>query len=180
MENTTSMTTLEAITADSETTPKTGGRFDSSLNPKHAEEGYRLREKIKNILSLIALFILESCLYGKQDTFFVKFINSDEQPIDIKRYNENGNREEMYSRLGQGKGFTHQAYFTQNWLFLKSDTRERLNARANGVVAETFEGCRFKAEANKQINVNISGGTKIILSSKRYLNSNTMTILIFK
>ena len=100
-------------------------------------------------------------MYGKQDIFFVKFHNADEEPIDIKRYNENGNREEMYSRLGQGKGFSHQAYFTQNWLFLRSNTKERLNARANGVVAETFEGCRFKAEANKQINVNISGGSKL-------------------
>ena len=68
----------------------------------------------------------------------------------------------MYSRLGKGKEFTHQAYFTQNWLFLRSNARQRLKARANGVVAETFEGCRFKAEANKQINVNISGGIKII------------------
>ena len=119
-------------------------------------------------------------MYGKQDIFFVKFHNADVEPIDIKRYNENGNREEMYSRLDPGKGFSHQAYFTQNWLFLRSNTRDRLNARANGVVAETFEGCRFKAEANKQINVNISGGSKLFKLANPKLIIICMKILFFK
>ena len=56
------------------------------------------------------------------------------------------------------------------WLFLRSNTRERLKAHANGVVAETFEGCRFKAEANKQIIVNISGGNKLFKLVNANLN----------
>ena len=63
MENTTSMTTLEAITADSETTPKTGGRFDSSLNSKPA---YRSSKKSKYfMINLIHLFQIPVCMESK-------------------------------------------------------------------------------------------------------------------
>ena len=107
------------------------------------------------------LIFAESCTtYGEQDTFTVAFLNLDNYPIDIITYDKDGNEKPVASRLNPGDVDTHETHFTQDWLFKRSDTRQRLKAYANGVSSETFEGCRFKANKGRLLRVNISRGNE--------------------
>ena len=109
----------------------------------------------------IKLYFAESCTtYGEQDSFTVAFLNLDNYPIDIITYDKDGNERLVTPRLNPGDAYTHEAHFTQDWLFKRSDTRKRLKAYANGVSSESFEGCRFKANKGRLLRVNISSGNK--------------------
>ena len=90
--------------------------------------------------------------------FFVKFHNSDRHPIDIKTYDREWNEGTLKSKLGPEEEFSHETYFTQNFLFKRSETKDRLKATANGVTSEVFEGCRFGAEPGRLLFVNIISG----------------------
>ena len=70
----------------------------------------------------------------------------------------------MKQRLTPESEITLNTSFTRQWIFLRSETKDRLMATGNGVTAQIFDGCRFKANANQLIFVSISGG-KIIHST---------------
>ena len=101
------------------------------------------------------------CLYDESDMFFAKFHNLDEYSIDIIKYDERWNQNLIKSRLDPNDEYSHEAYFAQNFLFKRSDTKDRLKASANGVTSEVFEGCRYRADAGRLILVNILGGNKL-------------------
>ena len=100
----------------------------------------------------------DSCAYGENRLFSVAFHNLDEYQIDIKMYDDNGKEQLIISRLQPDEKHTHEAYFTQNFFFVRSDSHKRLKAEANGIMADIFEGCLFKAKEGRLISVNISSG----------------------
>ena len=90
--------------------------------------------------------------------FFVKFYNGDKFHVDISMYDSNWCERMIKSRIESKAEYSHEANFTQNFIFKRSETFQRLKANANGVTAHVFEGCRFKATEGRLILVNISGG----------------------
>ena len=100
----------------------------------------------------------ESCAYIENEMFYAKFYNYDQYPIDILMYDQEWNKLLVRPRLNPGNEYSHETYFTQNYLFKRSDTNERLKCSANGITAHVFEGCRFKATEGRLIMVNISRG----------------------
>ena len=92
-------------------------------------------------------------------SFFVTFRNDDGHPLDILRYDQSWNEEVVVKeRLDPGIDFPHVAYFNQNFIFKRSDTKDRLKAFSNGVTAIVFEGCRFNMHAGTGSLVIISSG----------------------
>lgn len=89
--------------------------------------------------------------------FFIKFHNSAPYPIDIKMYGKAWNEKIVKLALGPEDEYTHEAYFTYKFFFTKSDTHQRLNASANGLLAIAFEGCKFQAKPGRLIVVYITG-----------------------
>ena len=106
------------------------------------------------------LFILSGfCKYEANDTFLVKFHNSDKFPIDITTFDDSGNEQLLVKRrINPGDHYSHKAFFIQEFFFTRSNTKQSLQASANGVTADDFEGCRFKAEKSKPILVEIYRG----------------------
>ena len=98
------------------------------------------------------------CQNGEIGNFFVKFHNADEFPIDISMYDENLNEQVIKSRIEPEAEYSHEAYFYQTFVFKRSENYQRLKANANGVTADVFEGCHFKAKQGRLILVYVSGG----------------------
>ena len=98
------------------------------------------------------------CAYNENSLFSATFHNLGECEIDIKMYDDNGKEQLIISRLQPDEKHTHEAYFTQNFFFVRSDSHKRLKAEANGIMADIFEGCLFKAKEGRLISVNISSG----------------------
>ena len=89
----------------------------------------------------------------------------DKFPIDIKKYDENWNEKLVKSRVDPESEYAHEDFFRQFFFFERSDSNQSLPAFANGVTADFFEGCRFKAEAGIPLTVKISRGFNLILFS---------------
>lgn len=64
----------------------------------------------------------------------------------------------MTSNLAPNSTSTYDTYFTHEWLFKRSSSKDLLFANANGVEAQFFEGCRFKVVPNEELFVIISFG----------------------
>ena len=90
--------------------------------------------------------------------FLVKFHNSDELEIDIKMYDENLNEQILKYRVQPEDEYLYEAQFSQQFFFERSDTKRRLRAMANGITADVFEGCQFKAKEGRLLLVDIRGG----------------------
>ena len=73
-------------------------------------------------------------------------------------YDENLNEQLIKSRIEPEAEYSHEAYFYQNFVFKRSENYQRLKANANGVTADVFEGCHFKAKQGRLILVYVSGG----------------------
>ena len=69
------------------------------------------------------------------------------------------------SRVDPESEYAHEDFFRQYFFFERSDSNQSLPAFANGVTADFFEGCRFKAEAGTPLTVKISRGINLILFS---------------
>ena len=108
-------------------------------------------------------FLIGLCPYSKNDKVSVTFLNLDKFPIDIKRYDENWKEKLVKSRVYPENQYAHEVFFRQYFFFERSDSNQSLQASANGVTADFFEGCRFKAEAGRPLTVRISRGIKLIL-----------------
>ena len=99
-------------------------------------------------------------------------------------YDGNWNEKVIKLKIEPKDEYSHEAYFTQNFIFKRSGTGKRLTANANGVTSQVFEGCRFKAEKYRIILVDISGGTLInknrfsVFNNKGY-KIKCMLIIIF-
>lgn len=91
------------------------------------------------------------------------FLNLDKFPIDIKRYDENWKEKLVKSRVYPENQYAHKVFFRQYFFFERSDSNQSLQASANEVTADFFEGCRFKAEAGRPLTVRISRGIELIL-----------------
>ena len=90
--------------------------------------------------------------------FSIKFHNSDNQEVDIKMYDESLNEQLIKSRIEPNDEYSYEAYFSQNFFFVRYQTEKRLRASANGMTADVFEGCQFKAKEGRLILVTINGG----------------------
>ena len=91
--------------------------------------------------------------------FLVKFHNSDEMfEIDIKMFDENLNEQILKYRVEPKDEYLYEAHFSQQFFFEISGTKRRLRASANGITADVFEGCRFKAKEGGLLLVNIKRG----------------------
>ena len=99
--------------------------------------------------------------------FLVKFHNSDDLEIDIKMYDENLNEQTLKYRVQPKDEYLYEAQFSQQFFFERSDTKRRLRASANGITADVFEGCQFKAKEGRLLLVHITGG-KIRFYSKNF------------
>ena len=98
-------------------------------------------------------YFIDTCTYGSQDSFTAIFINEMSYPIDVIWIN-NQQQEVVYkSDLASGEVYTQLTYFTHEWIFHQSGTNNRILAESNGVYYGTFEGCKFGAETNSQIQV---------------------------
>lgn len=75
-------------------------------------------------------------------------------------YDKSGNVKLAKSKVDPEDEYSHEAYFGQNFFFKRSATDKRLKASANGVTAELFEGCRFRAKEGRLTLVNVSDGKK--------------------
>ena len=73
-------------------------------------------------------------------------------------YDENLNEQLIKPRIEPEAEYSHEAYFDQNFVFKRSENHQRLRASANGVTADAFEGCHFKAKQGRLILVTIFGG----------------------
>ena len=93
--------------------------------------------------------------------FLVKFHNSYEFEIDIKMYDESLNEEILKYRVQPKDEYLYEAHFSQQFFFENSDTKRRLRASANGITADGFEGCQFKAKEGRLLPVNITGGNRL-------------------
>ena len=98
------------------------------------------------------------------------FRNADEYPVDIKRYNENWNEELVRSQLNPEQESTYETDFSSKWLFKRSDTAHRLQAGANGVTSQVFDGCRFKAKPGRFLRVTILAGKIRIIDLYQFIN----------
>ena len=79
-------------------------------------------------------------------------------------YDDNWKEQLIESRVQPDGKHTHEAYFNQKFFFMRSDNHKRLKAEANGIMADIFEGCLFKAKEGRLIVVNISSGKPSINS----------------
>ena len=68
-----------------------------------------------------------------------------------------------YSELAPGTEYPQQTYFRHDWIFKQSGTNNQLFAYANGVKEGVFEGCRFEAQLNSDIHVEIVGPGEFVL-----------------
>ena len=101
----------------------------------------------------------DSCEENENGRFSVKFHNSAKFPIDVKLYDNNNLVLQLVkSALGPEAEYTRQASFQDRFAFTKSNTIDRLNVSANGIMAFAFNGCQFEAEEGGLITVYISGG----------------------
>ena len=116
-----------------------------------------MTSKIHRLL-IYQFTISDSCAYGKNERFFVKFHNSAKFAIDIKMYGNTYDMISVKSAVAPGVEYAHEALFKDKFFFTKSDTNDRLNASANGIKSTVFEGCLFKAEQGRMITVYISEG----------------------
>ena len=73
-------------------------------------------------------------------------------------YDERLNEQLIKSKIEPEAEYSHEAYFEQNFVFKRSENYQRLKANANGITADVFEGCHFKAKQGRLILVNVSGG----------------------
>ena len=73
-------------------------------------------------------------------------------------YDDNWKEQLIESRVQPHGKRTHEVYFNQKFFFVRSDNNMRLKAEANGIIADIFEGCLFKAKEGRLILVNISSG----------------------
>ena len=119
--------------------------------------------KVSHLLFHNAKYIFTGlCLSNEDSMFSVKFHNSDDYEVDIKMYDKSLNAQLVKSRMESGAEYSHEAHFSQNFFFVRSQTKKRLRASANRVTADVFEGCQFKAKEGRLILVNITSGNQLI------------------
>ena len=98
------------------------------------------------------------CFFEDDDYYHVTFYNSDKHPIDVIWIDHDGKEKTYKSKLAPASNFTIITFFTHQWIFKDSMSRDSLIAKANGIVDNVFEGCHFKARFNQPILVTVSNG----------------------
>ena len=125
-------------------------------------------------------FRLDVCQYQEIDKFDVTFHNTDQFPIDVLLYNQEGNDELIKSRLRPDNEMTVETSFTHQWIFRRSDSKEYLKASGNGIMAQVFEGCRFLAKSNERLLVTILYVTSTSTDSVDWITSPVMPPLTYQ
>ena len=113
------------------------------------------------MVSLLLLYLLDKCPYGSNDNYTAKFQNSIQYPVDVFWIDSEQKKNVFYKTLEQVAQYSQITHFTHEWIFERSDTKNRVFARANGVIAETFEGCHFGAKVNSEILVEVISPGKL-------------------
>ena len=86
-------------------------------------------------------------------------------------YNQEGNEELMRSELLPENEMTVETSFTHQWIFRRSDSKQYLKAQGNGMTAQIFEGCRFRARPNERLIVTISFFASTSTGSSNFITS---------
>ena len=98
------------------------------------------------------------CFFEDVDSYHATFYNSHKHPIDVIWITYDGKEKTYKSKLAPASNFSIDTYFTHQWIFKDSMSKDPLIANANGIVDDVFEGCQFKAQLNQPILVTVSNG----------------------